>query len=68
MVILDLMEHCYCILEFHYGTMIGIELTLFMLNGSLWYKYDAMTTVGAFHSNKQTELYIKSAIIGPNIN
>ena len=32
--------------------MIGIKLTLFMLNGTgLWYKYDAMTMVGAFHSN-----------------
>lgn len=40
------------ILEFHYGTMIGIELTLFMVNGTgLWEKYDAMTTVGTFHSN-----------------
>lgn len=40
------------ILEFHYGTMIGMELTLFMVNGTgLWEKYDAMTTVGTFHSN-----------------
>ena len=32
--------------------MIGIELTLFMLNGTgLLYKYDAMTMVGAFHNN-----------------
>ena len=48
----NIVEHCYCILEFHYGTMNGIELTRFMLNVTgLCYKYDIMTRVGAFHSN-----------------